>query len=169
MSDTAENSNEVVLAKEITCCEECPLLNEDCPGGWTSGPGGSPIEPPCTSWTDDQLVYAGMYDCQQERDYSATERKWASEAETRREAMEREERRSRDVETARRLISENSRYPNAKLRSSTYADGCDWFCPECLAWFHPHVRSFTQGVEIVHCWRCGTTLAHSDLLNPGQR
>ena len=157
-----------IHAKDITCCEECPLLHEDCPGGWTSGPGGSPIEPPCTSWTDNQVIYAGMYS-QAERDYSATERKWASETETLREEMERAERRSRDVAIAKQLIEENSRYPNARLRSSLFADGYDWFCPECMTWFHPHVRSYTQGVQIVHCWRCGATLAHSDLLNAGQR
>ena len=166
--NVSSNQDREVLAKDITCCEECPLLHEDCPGGWTSGPGGSPIEPPCTSWTDDQVIYAGMYD-KAERDYSSTERKWASEAETRREAMERAERRTRDVEQAKRLIRENSRYSNAMQRSSFNYDGYDWFCPECRAWFHPYVRSFTQGVEIDHCYRCGTTLAHSDLLNPGHK
>lgn len=48
-------------AKDICDCSDCPLLNNDCPGGWTSGNGGYPIEPPCTSWKDDTLVYEGMY------------------------------------------------------------------------------------------------------------
>ena len=50
------------LAKDITCCEECPLYKKDCPGGWTSNGSGNPIEPPCCSWDDDTLVFEGMYE-----------------------------------------------------------------------------------------------------------
>lgn len=33
---------------DIEDCSECPLKDEGlCPGGWTSGAGGIPIEPPC--------------------------------------------------------------------------------------------------------------------------
>lgn len=39
----------IVLAKYITDCSECPLYENDCPGGWVGGPGGVPIEPPCCS------------------------------------------------------------------------------------------------------------------------
>lgn len=49
-------------AKDITGCEDCPLYEKDCPGGMTSGSGGEPIEPPCTSWNDDDLICEGMYD-----------------------------------------------------------------------------------------------------------
>ena len=38
-----------MLYKELEDCEQCPLyIHEVCPGGATSGPGGYPIEPPCT-------------------------------------------------------------------------------------------------------------------------
>lgn len=42
---------------EIEDCDECPIKDEGiCPGGWTSGAGGVPIEPPCTSWDGDEEV-----------------------------------------------------------------------------------------------------------------
>lgn len=50
-----------ICAKDIHDCDECPLLQHDCSGGWTSDGGGRPIEPPCTSWDDDTLVFKGMY------------------------------------------------------------------------------------------------------------
>lgn len=40
---------------DIEDCEECPLLKEEiCKGGWTSGYGGIPIEPPCASIDGDK-------------------------------------------------------------------------------------------------------------------
>ena len=51
---------EYVLAKDINSCEECPLYKSECPGGWTSDPGGTPIEPPCCNWNDDDEIYDGM-------------------------------------------------------------------------------------------------------------
>lgn len=42
---------------EIEDCSECPIKDEGiCPGGWTSGAGGQPIEPPCASWDADEEV-----------------------------------------------------------------------------------------------------------------
>lgn len=42
---------------EIEDCDECLIKDEGiCPGGWTSGAGGAPIEPPCTSWDGDEEV-----------------------------------------------------------------------------------------------------------------
>lgn len=54
------NKDDVVLAKDITDCSNCPLYKSECKGGWTSGGGGVPIEPPCTSWNDDDVIYDGM-------------------------------------------------------------------------------------------------------------
>lgn len=43
-----------MLYKELEDCEECPIKEEGiCSGGWTSGYGGEPIEPPCTMFDDD--------------------------------------------------------------------------------------------------------------------
>ena len=50
-----------LYAQDIHDCSECPLYQHDCKGGWISGNGGNPIEPPCTSWSDDTIVFAGMY------------------------------------------------------------------------------------------------------------
>lgn len=46
-----------MILSEIEDCSECPIKDEGiCPGGWTSGAGGQPIEPPCTSWDADEEV-----------------------------------------------------------------------------------------------------------------
>lgn len=42
-----------MLAKEVTDCSNCPLLESHCKGGMTSSPGGEPIEPPCVNWEPD--------------------------------------------------------------------------------------------------------------------
>lgn len=40
--------------QEIGDCDVCPFMSEgECCGGWKSGAGGTPIEPPCCSWPDD--------------------------------------------------------------------------------------------------------------------
>lgn len=42
---------------DIEDCSECPLKDEGlCPGGWTSGAGGTPIEPPCAGWDGEEDV-----------------------------------------------------------------------------------------------------------------
>lgn len=42
---------------EIEDCSECPIKDEGiCLGGWTSGAGGQPIEPPCANWDADEEV-----------------------------------------------------------------------------------------------------------------
>lgn len=46
--------NEVIYARDIDDCSVCPLYEKDCPGGWTSSGGGTPIEPPCTSWNGEE-------------------------------------------------------------------------------------------------------------------
>ncbi len=44
-----------MLVSEIEDCEVCPLKEEGfCTGGWSSGAGGVPIEPPCASWNGDE-------------------------------------------------------------------------------------------------------------------
>jgi len=48
-------------AKDIKDCDDCPLLYNDCKGGWISDGSGMPIEPPCILWNGETLVYEGMY------------------------------------------------------------------------------------------------------------
>ena len=43
----------IIKAKDIHDCEDCPLHDNEYPGGWTSGAGGTPIEPPCCDWDDE--------------------------------------------------------------------------------------------------------------------
>lgn len=54
------DENGVVLAKDIDDCSNCPLYKSECLGGWTSDGAGNPIEPPCTSWNDDDEIWDGM-------------------------------------------------------------------------------------------------------------
>jgi len=49
-------------AIDIIDCDGCPLYKKDCVGGWTSGGGGEPIEPPCTSWDKEDEISEGMYE-----------------------------------------------------------------------------------------------------------
>lgn len=62
--DNMENEDSVVLAKDIDDCSKCPLYESECPGGWTSDGSGNPIEPPCTSWNDDDEIWDGMLESQ---------------------------------------------------------------------------------------------------------
>jgi len=156
-----------IYAKDIESCSSCPIYGKDCPGGWTSGASGTPIEPPCTSWNDDTLVYEGMY-ADNDRGYSKQEMEWLRKEQTEREKQKRAEQRAKEIEEDKRLIAQNSKYPNACVRNSAWADGRDWFCPECHRWFHPGILSFTRGIAVVTCSRCGTGLAHSDLLEEEQ-
>lgn len=50
--------SEIITLNNIEDCDECPLLSEGiCCGGWKSGAGGEPIEPPCTSIESDKDLY----------------------------------------------------------------------------------------------------------------
>jgi hypothetical protein len=49
-------------AKDIKGCDNCPLYKNDCKGGWSSDGRGTPVEPPCTGWDDDNDIYEGMYE-----------------------------------------------------------------------------------------------------------
>lgn len=154
--------NEVVIAAQIEDCQGCPLYQEDCPGGWTSGPGGTPIEPPCTSWNGDEEIYAGMYE--REVDYPLQSIRWAEEARARREQEEAERRRRKEIEDTREAVFSISKHGNAKRRKSEWHEWEDWFCPECNRWFHVGVLSFSNGIETTGCQRCGAPLAYSPLL-----
>lgn len=81
----ADSEDKTVLAKDIDDCSKCPLYENECPGGWTSGAGGNPIEPPCCSWNEDTKVYEGMYP---EIDYSEQSMKWIREETVKREQKE---------------------------------------------------------------------------------
>jgi hypothetical protein len=149
--------NDIKLAKDITECEECPLYKHDCPGGWTSGGGGQPIEPPCCSWNDDDEIYEGMYDCDW-RDYTDQELEWERRDRERREEKERERK-----EYLENKIKRYSNYGNTKIK---YAGELldQWLCPRCCHWFLPNGWASPiqngDGIETAICPICNTKLAH---------
>lgn len=55
------DEDRVVLAKDITGCENCPLYGKDCARNGST-PSGMSIDPPCASWKETDEIYAGMYD-----------------------------------------------------------------------------------------------------------
>lgn len=57
-------------------CSVCPFHDDVCPGGWKSGYGGVPIEPPCTGWDkyDDDTTLDEIYN-----DYERSLRAWERE------------------------------------------------------------------------------------------
>lgn len=83
-------------ASEIEDCENCPLLKEEiCPGGMTSSPSGTPIEPPCCSFDDDTDLDQWIEDYYdgQKRWEEYLDRKWEKEQEKKRKAEKAKKRR----------------------------------------------------------------------------
>lgn len=143
------------LASEITECEDCPLYKNDCPGGWTSGAGGTPIEPPCCSWNGDEIIYEGMYDYDP-RDYSVQELEWERIDRENKEAKERQ--RKEDLE---QQIREVSRYGNVKTEDVGELTD-KWLCPRCHNWFRASCwRVYRiKDIEVAYCPICDEKLAH---------
>lgn len=96
-----ENEDGVVLDKDIDDCSKCPLYKSECPGGWTSNGAGNPIEPPCTSWSDDDEIWDGMLESQ----YI----KW-EESEERRRKYERSMKAKRGAATRKKYSHLDNKY-----------------------------------------------------------
>lgn len=144
---------------EITCCEDCPLHDNDCSGGYISGGNGEPIEPPCCSWDDDTEVYEYMYSSK-ERKESTREVEWARKRQEKKEQEERNRKEKLFAEEIKVRINKISKYGNAKIENG--GELCyRWFCPRCNNWFHPFYESSSGGVTETHCTICGENLAHS--------
>lgn len=153
----------IIFAKDIDDCSVCPLYEHDCPGGWTSGGGGTPIEPPCCSWNDDDEIYEGMYEYNQ---YEPSEQEilWAREYIEQKEKEQREQREKEYKEDVEKRVNSISHYGNAKVKSG--GGLCyDWYCPHCNRWFHAWSESSHNGLTETHCIRCGEPLAHSWVLD----
>lgn len=76
--------------KDLEDCDECPFYKDLCKGGWTSSPSGTPIEPPCTCWEDDDDLDA-LYDEAIEsmrRHELAEEKRWLKEQEEKKKKEE---------------------------------------------------------------------------------
>lgn len=139
-------------ASEIEECEDCPLYKKDCPGGWTSDGTGQPVEPPCTSWNDDDEIYEGMY-----TDYEPSEaeiRGWR-EIEARREEQRKEEQHRKEIDLLRQKVRSltGGEYKHIEFRrNGTIVD--DWLCPYCHRWVHPGWESGYGGILESWCGRC---------------
>lgn len=149
--------DDIKLAKDITECDECPLYKYDCPGGWTSGGGGQPIEPPCCSWNDDTEVYEGMYDCDW-RDYTEQELEW--ERRDKEQKVEKERERKEYLENK---LMKYSDYGNVLIKPARETVDI-WLCPRCHNWFLPNGWAspymVDSDIEIATCSICHTRLAH---------
>ena len=154
--------DEIKLAKDIDDCSNCPLYQNDCAGGWTSGGGGTPIEPPCCSWNGNDEIYKGMYD----NDYEPSEGdlEWIRKDIARKEQEKKEKRELEDKKEAKRLINSISRYGNAKVKQG--GELCyNWYCPHCNRWVHANSEHCHNGITETSCNYCGENLAHSWLLD----
>jgi hypothetical protein len=83
-----------MLVKELFAledCDQCPFYNELCSGGWTYSYGGTPIEPRCTMWNDnddvDELYRIAVDGLR--RYEEAEERRWQKEEENKKKKEER--------------------------------------------------------------------------------
>mgnify|MGYP000954050537 CR=1 FL=1 len=155
--------DDVILAKDIHDCESCPLYKYDCIGGWTSDGNGNPVEPPCTSWDDDDEIYEGMYE---DRVYEPSEQelRWEREELAQKEQERKKKREAEDKEETRRQIGKATRYGNAKIREGGGLCS-DWYCPSCHRWFRAWHESYHNGIIETCCSFCGEPLAHSYLLD----
>ena len=149
--------DEIVMARDITDCDECPLYENDCPGGWASGAGGVPIEPPCCSWNDDTEVYEGMYD----RSPSEAEIRWAEELWEQKEIERKEKEHKQYIETLRQkvwnLTGDDYRHVEFR-RNGSIVD--DWLCPYCHTWQRPDSESMYDGIVEAWCSRCNRRIVY---------
>lgn len=105
---------ETIKAKDIHDCDDCPLYKDDCSGGWTSGCGGTPIEPPCCSWDDEDEIYVGMYnydDSEYPSEYDLIREK----EHQRKQQEEIEKRESEEKERLKRLVYSKTSMESQKL------------------------------------------------------
>lgn len=162
MIENLNDDDNIVLAKDIDDCSVCPLYKKDCKGGWTSGGGGEPIEPPCCSWNKNDEIYEGMYS---NNTYEPSEQEiaWEKERSAEKEKCQKEKREAEEKEQTLKLLNQVTRYGNAKIKQG--GELCyNWYCPKCRRWFHAWHESCHGGITETNCNYCGETLAHSWLL-----
>lgn len=154
-------------AKEIIECENCPLYCNDCIGGWTSNGSGTPIEPPCCSWNDDDEIYEEMYSLMPERDYSEQELKWFEEEQNRKEAERIKAREKADYEEAKRIVYSKTQYGSSPIKDTPSICSA-WWCYHCNKWISPGSETWSGGIGETYCPKCLTKLVHSHILEKGE-
>lgn len=133
------------------------MYQKDCTGGWTSGGGGVPIEPPCCSWNGEEEIYEGMYD--NDYEYSEQELKWIEEERKEKERQERNRKEVEEKERLRRIVYSKNKCGSSDIKYSG-SICCDWFCHHCNRWVSPGHESWSGGIGETSCPRCGNTLVH---------
>lgn len=154
------NKTIYVLAKNINDCSDCPLYKNDCPGGWSSGSGGTPIEPPCCSWNDDDKIYAGMYDKDVPDSYNYQKKDFAEQ-----QLLSDIAKKQSEIDLINNTIKSISKYTNVKVRRSNVELRDDWYCPHCHNWFVAEDSLYRNNVYMDNCPICHEILAHSYILD----
>lgn len=162
MTEKSNENDNIVLAKDIDDCSNCPLYKNDCSGGWTSGGGGNPIEPPCCSWNDNDEICEGIYS-NDTYEPSAREIEWENEYVLKQEQLQKAKREAEYIEEIRKQINQVTKYGNAKIKAG--GELCyNWYCPNCHRWFHAWHESCHDGIVETSCNYCGEALAYSSSL-----
>lgn len=133
------------------------MYQNDCVGGWTSGCGGIPIEPPCCNWNGEEEIYKGMYD--NDYEYSEQELKWIEEERREKEIEEEKQKEREEKERLQRIVYSKSKYGSSDIKYSGSICN-DWFCHHCNRWVSPGHESWSGGIGETWCPRCGNTLVH---------
>lgn len=150
-----------IKAKDIHDCNDCPLYKEECSGGWTSGSGGEPIEPPCYSWNPEDETHNYEYEPE---DYPTEDDVKRLQELERIHNKEREDNRKREIERLTKLVHSKTKYGITKMK---YYGSIVWayFCPNCNKWVYPTSEHSHHGICEATCPECGDTLVYCDILN----
>lgn len=153
-------------AKDITECESCPLYGNDCMGGWTSGGGGIPIEPPCCSWNGDDEIYAEMYSLS-EREPTEEEIQRDKEIRERKEKERIAAKEKLDYEEVKKIVYSKNKHGSSPIKDIPYGESA-WWCYHCNKWVTPYWENWTGGIGEAYCPHCLDTLVHSSILENGE-
>lgn len=122
-----------------------------------NGAGGTPIEPPCCSWNDSDVIFSGMYD--RDYEYSEQEEKWLREEIERKEQERKIEEHKRDIERYENIVYDitGEKYKHIELRCR--GSIChDWLCPYCHTWISVGSEHWHNGIGEAWCGNCKRTM-----------
>lgn len=150
--------DDIVLAKNIADCAHCPLHGNDCSGGWTSSGSGTPIEPPCTSWSEDTEVYEGMYD-DDPRDFGDSDDFATNSAAP--QKNDREQTKLVEIQKLKDKVHSitGGEYRHVELRERGSVCN-DWLCPYCKTWRRVSSESWHSGIGEAWCSKCQRSIVY---------